>query len=89
VAKRKRSGKIFVDYLRNGAGATAVLPYSARARPGMPVAMPVAWNDLKGVDPLDFTVQTTPAILKKRKKDPWADFFDLKQALPTSLVRKR
>jgi bifunctional non-homologous end joining protein LigD len=89
MAKSQRTGKIFVDYLRNGAGATAVLPYSARTKPGLPVAMPIAWNDLKSVNPLEFTVQTTPAILKKRKKDPWADFFALEQALPKTLVQKK
>ncbi len=47
MSKAKRKGKIFIDWLRNQRGATAVLPYSARAREGAPVAVPVAWNELK------------------------------------------
>ncbi|MEO6573443.1 MAG: DNA ligase D, partial [Polyangiaceae bacterium] len=82
MAKRARTGKIFVDYHRNGEGATAVLPYSPRTKPGMTVAMPVPWRDLRHVDPLAFTVRTVPAHLKKRKKDPWAAFFSLGQKLP-------
>ena len=48
MSKAKRVGKIFIDYLRNQRGATAVLPYSARARAGAPVAVPIAWGELKG-----------------------------------------
>lgn len=87
MSKAARKGKIFVDWFRNGQGATAVLPYSARAREGAPVAMPVAWKDLPKVDPLDFTVQTAPAILHKRKRDPWEDLLTTKQTLPRDLVK--
>jgi bifunctional non-homologous end joining protein LigD len=50
MSKAKRVGRIFVDYLRNQRGATAVLPYSARARPHAPVAAPVSWEELKDLD---------------------------------------
>ena len=50
MSKAKRKGRIFIDYLRNQRGSTAVLPYSARSREGAPVAVPIAWNELKGLD---------------------------------------
>ncbi len=82
MSKAKRKGKIFVDYLRNGEGATAVLPYSPRARPGATVAMPVAWSQLRKIDPRQFTVRSAAAWIRRRKSDPWKDFFDCKQLLP-------
>jgi bifunctional non-homologous end joining protein LigD len=50
MAKAKRKGRIFIDYLRNQRGSTAVLPYSARARAGAPVAAPVSWTELRDID---------------------------------------
>lgn len=84
MSKRARKGKIFVDWLRNAKGATAVLPYSVRARKGSPVAMPVAWTDLPRLDPRELTVRTVPAILAKLRKDPWADLLTTEQTLPSS-----
>jgi bifunctional non-homologous end joining protein LigD len=49
MSKAKRKGKIFIDYLRNQRGSTAVMPYSARARPGAPVAAPIVWEELDGI----------------------------------------
>ena len=86
MTKAARKGKIFVDHFRNGRGATAVLPYSARARTGAPVAMPVSWKELPSVDPSDFTVLTVPEILGKRRIDPWAELLTTKQTLPRDLV---
>jgi bifunctional non-homologous end joining protein LigD len=85
MGKRNRVGKIFIDYLRNGEGATAILPYAARARPGLTVALPVAWSDLRHVDPHELTIATAPALLAKRRRDPWESFFTLKQGLPPAL----
>ena len=50
MTKAKRVGRIFIDYLRNGRGSTAIMPYSARARPGAPVAAPVSWSELNDID---------------------------------------
>lgn len=50
MSKAKRKGRIFIDWLRNQRGSTAVLPYSARARSGAPVAIPISWNELKDMD---------------------------------------
>jgi bifunctional non-homologous end joining protein LigD len=82
MSKARRKGRIFIDYLRNGRGSTAVLPYSPRARAGTTVAMPVDWRDLAKIDPQDFTVRTVPALLKRRRRDPWTDFLLLRQRLP-------
>lgn len=81
ASKSARTGKIFLDWLRNARGATAVLPYSPRARPGAPVAMPLAWSDVEsGLEPRDFTVRTVPALL--RRGDPWSGFFEVRQEIP-------
>ena len=85
LSKAARPGKIFVDYLRNAEGATAVLPYSVRARAGATVAMPIAWSDLRRVHPRDFTVRTAPDLLARRARDPWADLLTTKQSLPPKI----
>lgn len=81
MSKAKRKGKIFIDWLRNGEGATAILPYSTRARPGLPVAMPVDWDDLGRFDPADFDVTTAADYVARRPKDPWEALPTLKQTI--------
>jgi bifunctional non-homologous end joining protein LigD len=77
-----RPNKIFVDYLRNGRGATAVASYSLRARDRAPVAMPIAWSQLAALKRGDaFTLKDVPALLKRRKRDPWAGIDDVGQDL--------
>ena len=81
--KSARTGRIFVDYLRNARGATSVAPYSTRARPGAPLSMPIAWdmlaNDLR---PDAFTLENLPGHVDARQKDPWADYFRVQNVLP-------
>jgi bifunctional non-homologous end joining protein LigD len=77
-----RPGKIFVDYLRNGRGATAVASYSLRARDRAPVSMPLEWSELKTLKRGDaFTLRDVPARLKRRRKDPWAGMDKVRQDL--------
>jgi bifunctional non-homologous end joining protein LigD len=81
TSKAKRGGRIFVDWLRNGRGATAVGPYVTRARRGAPVATPLAWKELDALPSADhYTVANFKVRLKQlKKKDPWAGFFEVRQ----------
>jgi bifunctional non-homologous end joining protein LigD len=88
LSKAKRRGKIFVDYLRNGRGATAIAPFSTRARPNATVAYPVRWQDLDDLDPRRFTVRTVPALLAKRRSDPWKGFSAVRQSITPAMERK-
>lgn len=82
ATKALRNKRIFVDYLRNGRGATAVASYSLRGRPGAPVAMPLAWSELAKLKRADaFTIKDVPGKLKRRRKDPWEGIDALKQNL--------
>ncbi len=83
ASKAKRPGHIFVDYLRNGRGNTAVAPYSSRARKGAPVSMPVGWEELDGkIGPASFSVGNAASRLQA-SADPWADFFKAASPLKT------
>jgi bifunctional non-homologous end joining protein LigD len=86
MAKKQRGGKIFLDYLRNGRMATAIAPYSPRARDGAPVAFPLPWSRVrKGLDPAVFTIASVPSLLKRA--DPWADLAA--SAAPLAAARKK
>jgi bifunctional non-homologous end joining protein LigD len=83
MTKSLRTGKIFIDYLRNGRGATAVVAYSTRARPGATVSVPVDWDELgPKLTPDKFTLLNLGRRLGARKQDPWADMGKVKQSLP-------
>jgi bifunctional non-homologous end joining protein LigD len=86
MAKKARGGKIFVDYLRNGRGATAVAAYSTRARPGAPVSTPVSWDELgPAVTPARFTVENIGRRLAALKSDPWEGFFSRPQNIKAAI----
>ena len=88
ASKEQRKGKIFIDYLRNASGATAVAPYAVRARARAPVAMPIAWSDLKSDVRFDhFNIGNVTQRLDRRT-DPWADFLSTHQVI-TAKMRKR
>jgi bifunctional non-homologous end joining protein LigD len=75
ASKAKRKGRIFIDWLRNERGATAILPYSPRARKGAPVAVPVAWSELSRLK--SAAAFDTVAVLKRLKgpkRDPWPGY---------------
>jgi bifunctional non-homologous end joining protein LigD len=83
VSKAERSGRIFIDYLRNDPTSTAVGAYSTRSRHGAPVALPLDWEEVTStLDPSAFTVRTVPALVARRKTDPWAALLEIKQQLP-------
>lgn len=81
-SKAARKGKIYVDYLRNATGATAIAPYSPRARDGAPVAVPVFWEEITPkLKPAAFDVRSVPERLASLDSDPWADIDDVRQSL--------
>ena len=81
--KADREGKVFVDSTRTG-GATVIAAYSPRARPGVPVSFPIAWDELDDVAPDDFTIKTAAQRLGDR--DPWADALPAPQQVPADLI---
>ena len=83
AAKAQRRGKIFIDYLRNGRGATAVCSYSLRNRPGAPIATPLSWEELPDVRASDqFGLADIRQRLANIRVDPWEGIGRITQALP-------
>jgi bifunctional non-homologous end joining protein LigD len=75
MAKSRRVGRTFVDYLRNDEGATAVAAYSPRARPGAPVSLPLRWDELTtDMNPAQWNLKTVPARLETMEGDPWQGY---------------
>ena len=89
MTKSKRQGKIFLDYLRNGFGNTAIAPYSTRARPGAPVAVPIRWEELTPrLAPDHYNVRNLSRRLATLRRDPWDGFFTLKQKVPRAALKQ-
>ena len=89
MAKSARRGRIYIDYLRNGRGATAVGAYSPRARPGAPVSTPVSWKEVEqNVKPDEFTVESVPQRLPALPGDPWAEIGKIRQTISAAVRRQ-
>jgi bifunctional non-homologous end joining protein LigD len=83
IRKAQRKDRIFLDWLRNQRGATAVMPYSARAREGAPVAAPVAWDELDRYESgHHFTIRDTDELLERASSKALAGWGKVKQTLP-------
>ncbi len=86
MSKKQRTGRIFLDYLRNDSMSTAVAPLSPRGRPGAPVSMPVNWNQVRdGLDPQRYTVRSVPALLGKSKA--WSEYCDAGRPLQAAIKK--
>ncbi|MPR10459.1 DNA ligase D [Microvirga tunisiensis] len=89
MAKRARTGRIFIDYLRNGRGATAVAAYSTRARAGAPVSTPVAWEELSTIrSGNQYRISNLAGRLPHLQNDPWSEFGNIDQVVPKTKRRR-
>jgi bifunctional non-homologous end joining protein LigD len=86
MSKKDRVGRIFLDYLRNDRTSTAVAVLSTRARPGVPVSMPIHWKDVKaGLQPERYDLRSAPDILERSK--PWADYGRSARSLSAAIEK--
>jgi bifunctional non-homologous end joining protein LigD len=84
MSKAKRKGKLFIDYLRNERGSTAIAPWSSRSRQGAPAAVPVSWDELETIKAANqFTL--AGAAERAKKPDPWKGYFDTTQAITKAM----
>ncbi|HEX9905474.1 MAG TPA: DNA ligase D [Propylenella sp.] len=87
MAKARRKGRIFLDYLRNERGATAIAPYSTRARDGAPVAAPLSWEEVGTVPAANaFSVTSMPDRVRAAG-DPWPGYFDVRQSITKAMLQ--
>lgn len=87
MSKAKRTGRIYIDYVRNNRGATAIAPYSTRAKERATVAVPLRWSELSGrIRPDTHTVRTVSNRLRRLEGDPWSGYFEIgpSQSIPTA-----
>ena len=89
AGKDARVGRVYVDYLRNADGATAVAAYSLRARSGLPVSMPIAYDELAGDDVrgAHFNIDNVEQVLAARRGDPWSDYDASRQTISATMRR--
>jgi bifunctional non-homologous end joining protein LigD len=88
MSLKKRVGKTYVDYLRNGRGASFIAAYSTRRRPGAPVSAPVRWDELTPRLRGDtFTVKNMKRRLARLDEDPWAGYAAVKQRITDDMLR--
>jgi bifunctional non-homologous end joining protein LigD len=89
TGENRRRQKIFVDYLRNGFGATAVAAYSPRWRPGVGIATPVAWEEIdEDIRGGHFNVHNVPDRVAKQRKDPWQGYWKARQSLTRTAIKE-
>ncbi len=89
TGEKNRKQKIFVDYLRNGFGATAVAAYSPRWRPGVGVSTPVAWDEIdQDIRGTHFNIHNVPDRVAKQRKDPWHGYWKATQALTRAMIQE-
>jgi bifunctional non-homologous end joining protein LigD len=89
MSKKRREGRVFIDYLRNAFNATSVAAYSTRARPGAPVSVPLDWNELeRSTTRPTHDITSVPERVAKHEKDPWAEVEDVRQSLTKGMLRQ-
>jgi bifunctional non-homologous end joining protein LigD len=89
MSKRVRKGKVYIDFLRNSQGATAVAAYSTRAKPGAPISVPLTWDECSPEIRSDrFTLHNIEERLSQHAKDPWAEYAKVRQHLTESMKRR-
>ncbi|WP_233349936.1 non-homologous end-joining DNA ligase [Henriciella mobilis] len=89
ASKSRRKGRIFIDWLRNERGATAICPFSLRARPGAPVATPVSWMELPGIETANaYTLSTIGQRLAALNADPWEGYSSTRQSISAETLTK-
>jgi bifunctional non-homologous end joining protein LigD len=86
LPKKYREGRIYVDYLRNDRNSTAIAPYSSRARPGAPIALPLAWEEL--LDHEETPLWTLRSVAERLAlPDPWSELGEARQSITRPMRR--
>jgi bifunctional non-homologous end joining protein LigD len=89
MSKARRTGRIYIDYLRNQRGSTSVAAYSTRAKRDAPVSTPLTWDELRpDVESTTYTVANLPRRLASLRADPWKGFAETRQRLPKRARRR-